>query len=62
MRGRTVVSVINDLNQNILNNGSPNLVSYGTESCIDLTIVSLLQWLLYYIFKLEPFAASVSYS
>ena len=40
-RGSTVVSVINYFNLNILNNGSPTRVSYGTESCIDLTIVSL---------------------
>ena len=39
VRGRTVVSVINHLNLNILNKGSSTRVSYGTESCIDLTIV-----------------------
>ena len=39
-RGRSVEGVVNELDLNILNNGNSTRVSYGIESCIDLTIVS----------------------
>ena len=47
VRGRTVVSVINDLNLNILNDSSPTRVSYGTESCIAIVsprLEPITQW------------------
>ena len=51
VRGRLVEEVVNQLNLNIINDGNPLLmiINDGTESCIDLSIVSprpepITQW------------------
>ena len=38
--GISIEGVVNELDLNILNNGNSTRVSYGIESCLDLTIVS----------------------